>query len=170
MVTNVADLPIMVLIADCVAVSLYDTKRNVIGLVHAGWKGTLGGLAGATVRKMEDAFGCETPDIIAGISPSIGRDHYEVGQDVFDAYVEKFTRSTALEFLEEDMDGTCYLDLWAANDHQLRESGVSSNNIQLAEMCTVCHPGLFYSHRHEGGKTGRVGAIMMLHASSTRQY
>jgi YfiH family protein len=169
-VTNVPDLPVMVLIADCVAVSLFDPKRNVIGLAHAGWKGTLGRIAEATVKKMRDGLGCDPADIVAGISPAIGRDHYDVGQDVFDAYVEEFGRGTAAEFLQEDMDGTCYLDLWAANEYQLLESGLAGENIQVAEICTACHLDQFYSHRHEGGKTGRVGALMMLHASSTRQY
>jgi YfiH family protein len=170
MITNVPEIPMMVLVADCVAVSFYDCKRNVIGLAHAGWRGTLDGIAAQTARKMEDTFGCEPDDLVVGISPSIGRGHYEVGQDVFDAYVEKFGRGTALEFLQEDMDGTCYLDLWAANEYQLRENGVPGDNIATAQMCTACHSDKFYSHRHENGKTGRVGAVMMLHSTTSRQY
>jgi YfiH family protein len=170
MVTNVPEIPLMVLIADCVALSFYDRKRNVIGLAHAGWRGTLEEIAVETVRKMEKTFGCEPEDIIVGISPSIGRGHYEIGEDVSKAFIEKFGRGAAREFVEEDMDGTCYLDLWAANEYQLREHGIHGDNILIAEMCTACHPDKFYSHRHENGKTGRVGAIMMLHSTTTRQY
>jgi copper oxidase (laccase) domain-containing protein len=122
------------------------------------------------VKKMEGAFGSDPSDIIVGISPSIGRGHYEVGQEVIDAYVDEFGRGTAKEFVQEDMDGTCYLDLWAANEYQLRENGIRGENIQVAEMCTACHLDRFYSHRHEGGKTGRFAAVMMLHDQTTRQY
>jgi YfiH family protein len=170
MVTNVPEIPLMVLLADCVALSFYDPKRNVIGLAHAGWRGTLEGIAALTVRKLEDTYGCEPAELVVGISPSIGRGHYEVGQEVFDAFVEKFGRGVAVEFLQEDMDGTCYLDLWAANEYQLRESGVVGESITTAEMCTACHSDKFYSHRHENGKTGRVGAVMMLHSTTSRQY
>jgi YfiH family protein len=170
MVTSVPDIPIVVLIADCVALSFYDPTRPAIGLAHAGWKGTLSGIATLMVKKMEGAFGSDPSDIIVGISPSIGRGHYEVGQEVIDAYVDEFGRGTAKEFVQEDMDGTCYLDLWAANEYQLRENGIRGENIQVAEMCTACHLDRFYSHRHEGGKTGRFAAVMMLHDQTTRQY
>lgn len=170
MVTNVPEIPIMVMIADCVAVSFFDSKRNVIGLAHAGWQGTLSRISELTLKKMENTFGCEPEDILVGVSPSIGRDHYVVGQEVLDAYIEEFGRGVAQEFVQEDMDGTCYLDLWAANEYQIRELGVPGDNIQIAEMCTACHVEDFYSHRQEDGKTGRVAAVMMLHSETDRQY
>jgi len=170
MVTNMPEIPIMVLVADCVAVSFFDTKRNVIGLAHAGWKGTLGRIAVLTLKKMESTFGCEPADVIVGLSPSIGRGHYEVGSEVLDAFVEGFGRKEAQEFIQEDMDGTCYLDLWAANEWQLKNCDLPEENITVAEMCTSCHPARFFSHRHESGNTGRFAGLMMLHGETSRQY
>ncbi|MDH3214953.1 MAG: peptidoglycan editing factor PgeF [Candidatus Krumholzibacteria bacterium] len=170
LVTNVRDLPLMVLIADCVAISFYDPHQNAVGLAHAGWKGTLGRIAELTVAKMVSAFGCDPADIVAGISPSIGRGHYDVGEEVVDAFRKEFGRQVTNDLAQEDMDGTCYLDLWAANESQLLGQGIPAENIALAEMCTACHPGRFYSHRHDSGRTGRFGALVMLHATTSRQY
>jgi YfiH family protein len=170
LVTRTPGLPLAVLIADCVAVSLYDPNQNAIGLAHAGWKGTLKRIAGDTASKMVEAFGCDPADIVAGISPSIGRGHYEVGEDVLKAYQKEFGRAGARELIEEDMHGTCYLDLWKANEAQLLDRGVLEKNIAISEMCTACHPSRFYSHRLEHGKTGRFVGLIMLHTGTVRQY
>jgi YfiH family protein len=169
MVTNVAEVPLMVLVADCVAVSLYDPGRNAIGLAHAGWKGSLGRIVEKTVRQMTASFGTDPADVIAGVSPSIGKGHYEVGQEVFEAFTKEFGRD-ARRFIREDMDGTCYLDLWDLNAWQLRNTGLEEKHIEVAEMCTACHPSLFYSHRHENGRTGRFASLIMMHASGYRNY
>lgn len=170
MVTNVPDIPLLVLIADCVAVSLYDPVQHAVGLVHAGWQGTVAGIADRTVKKMERAFGTEPADLLAGLSPAIGKGHYEVGQEVLDAYREAFGRERAEAFVQEDMDGTCYLDLWGCNEWQLLEAGLTAENIEVSGMCTACHPDRFYSHRHSSGDTGRFGNLVMLHSSTSRQY
>lgn len=170
LITRAHDTPLMVLVADCVALCLYDPARAAIGLAHAGWKGTLARVAERTIEAMSRSFGTEPGDVMAAIAPSIGRGHYEVGQDVFDAYVDGFGRKTAQVFLQEDMDGTCYLDLWSANEFQLRAAGLKPENIAVTEMCTACHPDLFFSHRMENGQTGRFAAVMMLHAGMDRPY
>jgi YfiH family protein len=169
MVTNIADLPLVVMVADCIALSFFDPQRHVIGLAHAGWKGSLGRIAQKTVSTMADSFECDPGDIIACISPSIGKGHYEIGQDIFDAYKKEFGRP-ALDFIREDMDGTCYLDLWMVNEAQLLAAGLNAANIEVSEMCTACHPDLFYSHRHENGNTGRFAGLIELHASGQRSY
>lgn len=170
LVTNTPDVPLMVLVADCVTVSLYDPARHAIGLAHAGWKGTLGRIAERTVEEMTGAFGSKPADIIAGIGPSIGRGHYDVGEEVFEAFRREFGVKESGDFCVEDMDGTCYLDLWVANETQLLAGGLRQENIAISEMCTACYPARFYSHRRENGDTGRFAAITMLHSSSSRSY
>ena len=170
MVTNVPDIPLMVLIADCVAVSLYDPTHNAIGLAHAGWKGTVGRIAELAVKRMERAFECEPADMVAGLSPAIGKGHYEVGEEVLDAFREAFGRDETSRFIREDMDGTCYLDLWGVNEWQLLECGIPAENIEISGLSTTSHPERFYSHRHDGGRTGRFGNLVMLHTTSARQY
>jgi YfiH family protein len=170
MVTDAPDIPLVALIADCVALSFYDPRHNVIALAHAGWKGTLARIAERTLGCMTESFGCDAADVLVGISPSIGRGHYEVGEDVFKAYIDAFGRQTALQFVQEDMDGTCYLDLWAANEIQLRGAGMAADHIAASEMCTACHLEHFYSHRHEGGRTGRAAAVILRHTGVGRAY
>jgi YfiH family protein len=170
MITNVSGIPLTVLIADCVAVSIYDPDKNAIGLTHAGWKGTLGRIAEATVKRMEREYECDAANLLVGLSPAIGKGHYEVGEDLLEAFREEFGRERALEFIQEDMDGTCYLDLWGFNEWQLVECGVPRESIEISGLCTACHPERFYSHRHDGGNTGRFAALVMLHSGTSRQY
>jgi YfiH family protein len=173
MITRIPDIPLMVLVADCVAVSLYDTERDAIGLAHAGWQGTLGRIAELTVKKMELMFDSDPKDLIVGLSPAIGQDHYTVGEDVASAYREEFGDlgdGGEAELMRGGEDDTFSLDLPGINEWQLRRCGVPPENVELSGLCTACHPDRFYSHRLDNGATGRFGNIVMLHASNRRQY
>jgi len=161
LVTDVPGIPLMILVADCVIVSLYDPKEKVIALSHASWRGTLGGIAAATIAKMEESFGCRSENIIAGISPSIGPCCYEVGHDVIDAFLEKFPED-AKSFFPKFGGRKAYLDLWAANRIQLVRAGIKESNIESAEMCTSCRNDLFFSYRAQKKKTGRFCGLIML--------
>ena len=76
---------------DCVPILFHDPKKKVIGIAHAGWLGTLRGVAQAAVDGMRSHYGCKPEDIVAGIGPSIGVDHYEVGADVITQFQEKYS-------------------------------------------------------------------------------
>ena len=169
-VTNAPEVPLVVFVADCVAVSFFDPEQSAVGLAHAGWKGTVGRIAERTLAAMGEAFGSKPADVIVGVSPAIGPGHYEVGQDVVDAYRKEFGKEGSAVFIQEDMHGTFYLDLWGANIWQLQSAGVAADHITSTEMCTACHPDLFYSHRHENGRTGRFAGLIMLHGSTMRAY
>ena len=169
MITTSRDTPLMVSIADCVAVSLYDPEKGVIGIAHAGWRGTLSRIAEKTVKKMASTFGSNPSDIAAGISPSIGRCHLEVDEEIHHTFAGEFGKQGG-PFLGEDMDGTCYVDLWGLNRLQLVECGLDSANVDVAAMCTVCDSHLFFSHRHDSGTTGRQAAVIMLHGIRKRGF
>jgi YfiH family protein len=169
LVTNEPQIPLGILIADCVAVSLYDPARHVVGIAHAGWKGTLARIVEKTVEKMSGEFGTNPKNLVAGLSPSVGRCHYVVGPEVADAYVEEFGDDSC-GFVEEEPAGARRLDLWAANRHQLRAAGVPESQIETGGLCTACNPGLFYSYRRDGARTGRIAGIVMLHAGGSRMY
>jgi hypothetical protein len=169
MITNEADVPLAVLVADCAAVSFYDTGRNVVGIAHAGWKGTLARIAQKTVEAMNAAFGSKPSDIVAGVSPCVGPCHYEVGTEVAGAYRREFGQEAA-HFLVEDPQGSCRLDLAKANAHQLLEAGILAGRIETSGMCTACTPELFYSYRRDGSRTGRFAGIVVLHRSGHRLY
>ena len=144
--------------ADCVPVFLHDPVRKAIGIAHAGWMGTVLGTARVAVEALQSQFGTSPEDIRAGIGPSIGPDHYVIGQDVVRQVHQAFGQSASGLLREEA--GTTYFDLWAANRLALEQAGVK--RIELAEICTACHTEDWYSHRAERGHTGRFGAIISL--------
>jgi len=156
MVTNIPDICLMVLVADCVPMLFYDPARRVIGVAHAGWRGTLQYIAFNTVKTMEKAFSSSPRDIIAGIGPSIGPCCYKVGQELIAQVEEVFHRKN--EYIgNESKDGEGYFDLWKANLDQLLDAGIERENIEMAELCTCHNPDLFFSYRHQRGDTGRFG-------------
>ena len=169
MVTNEPGIPLAILIADCVAVSMYDPARHVVGIAHAGWKGTLARVVERTVRTMSDVFGTKPSDLLVGVSPSVGKCHYAVGGDVADSYIHEFGEDSG-RFLEEGRGGGYRLDLWEANVQQLLAVGIAAARIEVGGICTACTPHLFYSHRRDGPRTGRFAGIVMLHSAGFRAY
>lgn len=144
--------------ADCVPILLYDPQRQVVGIVHAGWQGTVRKVVREAVLQMQATFGTQPADLLAAIGPSIGPDHYEVGKDVVEAVEQTFgTDSSALL---PRCDGRVFFDLWAANRLLLEQVGV--RQIEMAALCTACHTEDWFSHRAEKGRTGRFGALIAL--------
>ena len=156
--TNQPGITLLMRFADCVPIFLHDPVHKVIGIVHAGWMGTVRGTARFAVEALQAHFGTHPGDILAGIGPSIGPDHYEVGPDVVAQVRQAFGQSASS--LLVDHAGATHFDLWAANRLVLENAGV--RQIELAGLCTACHTGDWYSHRAERGRTGRFGAILAL--------
>jgi YfiH family protein len=165
LITDVPELPLLTLVADCAVLSFFDPKRQVVALGHGGWRGTVGGIARKMVERMNGAFGCNPADIRVGISPSIGPCCYEVREDVIDAFHDAFP-DQAQRFFVLQPDGSVHLDMWKAITWQLLDSGIQNEHIELSGICTACHTDLFYSHRAEKGRTGRFGAITTLRSTA----
>lgn len=144
--------------ADCVPLLFHDPKKGVVGLSHAGWMGTVRGVAAASIRAMHARYGSDPRDVRAAIGPSIGPDHYEVGADVAEQVRASF--GPQAESLLEPRGDRFYLDLWQANRLQLEAAGVE--HVEVSAVCTACHLDDWFSHRAEKGKTGRFGAILAL--------
>ncbi|MDO9300197.1 MAG: peptidoglycan editing factor PgeF [Anaerolineales bacterium] len=145
---------------DCVPILLHDPVKKVIGIAHAGWMGTMRGVVSSAVQGMQSRYGSHPKNIIAGIGPSIGVDHYEVGADVISQFQEKYNHHA--DQVLQTRNGSTYLDLWTANAIQLKNAGVEQ--VQVSGVCTACHLDDWFSHRAEKGKTGRFGALMALQA------
>lgn len=158
-ITSDPYLPLTMRFADCVPLLLYDPVKRAIGLAHAGWRGTVSGVAQATIRAMASAFGTRPGDVLAGIGPSIGPCCYEVGPEVVVQVRDAFPEAPDLIHPAEGSYGP-HFDLWAANERALRQAGVQS--IDRANLCTACHTHEFFSHRAEAGRTGRFGALVSL--------
>jgi len=160
-ITAVPGIPLMVRVADCVPVMLYDPIRKTVAAVHAGWRGTAAGIVKKAAGLMVEKFGCDISSILAGIGPSIGPCCYEVGGDVADSFRPMPGSSRFL--LQEDADRYS-LDLQEANRQQLIGAGLPTEHIEISWLCTACNLDLFFSHRGEQGKTGRFALIAGLRA------
>jgi len=164
--TDNANVTLMMRFADCVPILLYDPVHQVIGIAHAGWQGTYKQVARAAVEKMMGCYGSRPKDILAGIGPSICQACYEVGQEPLNAFTEAFGETQAKRYFREQ-GGRLYLDLWTPNQDILRSAGVE--NIEISGICTAEHLGNWFSHRAEGGKTGRFAVLMALGDNRSRR-
>lgn len=156
--TNNPEVSLFMRYADCVPLLFHDPKQNVIGLAHAGWMGTVKGVAEVSINAMVEKYNCKPENIIVGIGPSISIDHYEIGEDVASQFREKYGADS--EKTLQTRNNKLYLDLWTANVLQLKNCGVE--HIQVSGLCTACHIDDWFSHRAEKGKTGRFGVLMAL--------
>lgn len=157
LITNAPGVPLLLRFADCAPVLLYDPVQRAVGLVHAGWRGVAAGVVPAALTAMREAFGSHPGDVWAGIGPTIGPDHYVVGIEVVTAVMETLPVTVAVAARRA---GRWYLDLPGAIAAQLHMSGVTE--VAQAGICTACHTEEWYSHRQEGGHTGRFGVLVML--------
>jgi polyphenol oxidase len=178
MITRHCGVALAMSSADCVPLMFYDPVERVLGLAHAGWRGTARGIAAVTVAAMEEQFGSSPKNIRVGIGPSIGPCCYEVSREVpcyfmgqrafdpdpIDVRYRKLIRESAV-FTAKRVQGrdSLRLDLWETNRNQLLMAGVLSKHIESSEICTSCKKEHFFSHRGEHGKAGRFPSILALH-------
>jgi len=161
MITDQENICLLIFVADCVPVILYDRQKNIVALVHAGWQGTVSLITQKTVYKMQSHWGCDSKDIVCAIGPSIGPCCYQVGPEVISRVREVFPEE---EYLINSVsaEGMGYFNLWEANKLQLLNCQIPEKNIEVAGLCTYCHSDLFFSSRKDGGHTGRFSAGIML--------
>ena len=160
MVTATPNICLMVLQADCVPLLFFDLKKKVIGVAHAGWKGTVLMVAQNMVKVLKEKFHCSADDILVGIGPSIGPCCYEIGPEVIIQIAKAFNNKR--ECITETADGKSYFNLWEANKMQLVQSGIPEKNIEIAKICTYCDHTVFFSYRYQQRESGRFGAGIML--------
>jgi YfiH family protein len=144
--TDEPALPVMALTADCLPIALArtDGEGPAVAVLHAGWRGLLAGVVGAGV----DALGGAPA---AAIGPGIGPCCYEVGDEVAQPFAARFGA---------DVLRGRRLDLWTAAERALRDAGVT--RIERVDLCSVCNPELFFSHRRDEGLTGRQGVVALV--------
>lgn len=159
LVTDRPALALVVSTADCVPILIADGRRRAIAAVHAGWRSTVRRIAERAVEALKGRYGTDPADCVAAIGPGIGGCCYEVDAPV----VEPLSRAllTWKETLRPRGDGRWLLDLAEVNARILTEAGLRPEKIHRTGLCTACRPDLFFSHRGEGGRTGRMmNAIM----------
>lgn len=146
--------------ADCVPLFFADAKNKVVGMTHSGWRGTWGGIAKKTVTRMKEEYDSKAEDLYVGIGPSIGPCCFEVENDV----LEKLREIT--EWTEYDVvvqgEGKYRVDLWQLNRRMLMSAGVPDDQIYVTDLCTQCHPEIFFSHRVHGNQRGSLAGMISI--------
>lgn len=156
--TNVAGATLACYSADCCIVTVADLVNKAVGVVHAGWRGTVGKIAAKLLDVMAERYGTDPADVACSIAPSICRDCFEVGPDVVEAAREAFDERAceAIFAAHGNGDGKYQFDLWEANAQVLMGAGVPRESIEKPNLCTCCNPDLFFSHRASHGKRGTI--------------
>ena len=149
LITDRSGIGLLITAADCLQVLLFDPRHGAIGLAHAGWRGLVADVLGAMVRSMVSAFGSDPASLLAGIGPGLGpccarfSDPAHELPDRFAPHIRGL-----------------YVDLPAIAEEQLRRAGLMAGRIETKRICTVCRRDRFFSHRGDGGRTGRFAAII----------
>jgi YfiH family protein len=151
LMTDRVGVGLVIQVADCQAVLLYDPVHRVVANVHAGWRGGVAGILGATVQAMSARYGTAPPDLLAAVGPSLGRCCAE-----FVHY-----RSEIPPAYWPYKDDRHRFDFWAISRDQLLEAGLSGERIQIGGICTRCRTDRFFSYRGEG-ITGRFAVVVGL--------
>jgi polyphenol oxidase len=152
---------IAVRVADCAAILLADTTRPAVAAVHAGWRGTLQGIAGVAVASLAQEFGCRSENLIAAIGPSLGPCCGEMGPEVVDMFrAAGHDDGRIARWFQTGASGRPYFDLWRANREQLQGAGLRPERIFTAGLCTRSHPDVFHSYRAKGTAAGRMLGII----------
>ncbi|RHW36485.1 peptidoglycan editing factor PgeF [Neobacillus notoginsengisoli] len=152
--TDEAGVLLTMCFADCVPLYFFDPTNRMIGIAHAGWKGTVNGIGPEMVRLWKEE-GIRSDNIFAAIGPSICKKCY-----IVDDYVISFVNNR-LEHVEKKpynqiSPGQYSLDLKEMNRMLLIEAGIQEQNIAESNLCSSCSREHFFSHRRDNGKTGRM--------------
>lgn len=163
--TDAIGLPLGLVFADCVPVLLYDRVRHVLGICHAGWRGTVNGAAAATLWAMQAGYDVTPRDVIACIGPSIGPESYEVGNEVVEMAQARLPNAAALFSYPNGNNRdnrNPFFDLWRANAEQLIDGGVPAGQIEVSGIDTGRATHDFFSHRAEQGRCGLFSMVAWL--------
>lgn len=153
LITNQPGLLIGVTVADCVPILIYDQKNQAVAAVHAGWRGTIGGIVAKTLTTMHQRFGTMADQCYAYVGTCIDECSFEVGPEVADQFASVFVR-------KDLRTGKGYADLKKANTKPLADFGIPSAQISVSPFSTVIDNEDYFSYRAEQGQTGRMLAVI----------
>ena len=159
LVTHVPGMTLVVFSADCGTVLLHDPVTGAVGAAHAGWRGCAAGIVEKTVQTMQAEYGTNPQNLHAALGPCIGACCFESDGDVPDA-MRKALGSAAEPFIQF-RSPKYHIDLAGLNRQWLLRAGVLAQNIDVSDLCTACHPELFWSHRKMGDARGVQGAAIV---------
>lgn len=153
LMTDMPGICIGVSTADCIPVLLFDKAHRASCAVHAGWRGTLKRIVEKAVAEMTSVYGSRPADIIAQIGPGIHLVSFEVGDEVYEAFVNE---GFEMETISRRFGPKWHIDLPVCNRQQLFDSGIPSHQISVSPICTYQHSDTYFSARRLGINSGRI--------------
>lgn len=150
---------LMIKFADCTPIVLFDPVRRVQATIHSGWRSTQKKISQKAIQQLQAQFQCQLTDLLAYIGPTIDQAHYEVGQEVYQAF-EAFPYRDDF-FIEGEKEGKYLLSMQDANRLILEEAGINQSQIEIANISTYTHPEL-HSARRQGSQYGLNAMVTML--------
>lgn len=151
-ITDRKNLALLIQVADCQSVMLYDPQKGVIANIHSGWRGSVNNIIGRCVVQMQDEFGCRPDDMLAGISPSLGPCCAE--------FIH-YKREIPERLWRYKAETKPYFNFWKMSEDQLTKAGLHKENIETMAICTKCRTDEFYSYRGEK-ITGRFACVISM--------
>jgi YfiH family protein len=157
LITNITNIPLMVMSADCTPILIYDRHNSAIGAVHAGRAGALNKILPKTLRAMGKEYGTTADDVVVLLGPSIHGCCYEINEKIAD---EVCLKGYADSLHKEDQ--RVFLDVNTILLSQLETLGIKKENIEISDTCTSCNNETYFSYRADAQQTGRIAGIIML--------
>ncbi|HSW35059.1 MAG TPA: peptidoglycan editing factor PgeF, partial [Candidatus Limnocylindrales bacterium] len=155
LITEEPGLVLSAYAADCMLIYVVSTRKPLIALAHAGWRGTLGNIGGKVVRYLQQRYLIEPDQLLVALSPAICAQCYQVDETVAAQFrAAGWDNPTCLT--PGSAEGAYHLDLALINSQQLLQAGIRPRNLAYNHWCTACNPELFYSYRLGKGITGRM--------------
>lgn len=157
LITQEKNIPLMVMVADCIPILLYDPVQEVIAVVHAGRAGVFNKILIKTIKKMTSNFNTDIKDLLVVLGPSIRECCYEVGEEI-----KEETKTLNYSYAIKEKKHSYYLDLISIIKQQLKEINLQNEHIDITHYCTSCNKKIFFSYRADENITGRFSGLLML--------
>jgi len=151
LITSQRNVYLSITVADCLPVIIFDPLKEVICLVHCGWKGLEKKIIEKAVKKITDNFNVDSNKLIGGIGPGIGRCHFDVKEDFLPRF-KSYPDAIVIK------DGKNYIDLKMIAKRQLEIAGIKKGNIEMSPVCTYCQSDKYFSYRKD--KSSPVQAMI----------
>ena len=162
LITDTKEIILSTINADCILLIFYDPVNKVIANVHSGWRGTIKRISTKAVEKMKKEYGSKPENIICCMSPSIGKDHFEVDEDVYNLFKNEFKEFNESDKIYEEKNDKWLIDTILINRIILKNTGLKEENIIDSGICSVCNKDLIHSYRAHGKGAGRATLIISL--------
>lgn len=163
LITNLKNIYLLTVVADCQGILLFDKKNKVIGNIHSGWRGTLNRIIKNAVNIMINEFNSNVEDIKVYFSPCIHKCCFEVSIDVKEMFEKEFNDLEIENYITKgNREDKYYIDTLKLNIDYLIKLGIKEENITYSDLCTKCNSDILHSYRKDKDLSGRNGLLISI--------